>query len=30
MLVDMRPEFAAALKRCQAFSCKVLLGDLLE
>jgi len=22
MLVDMRPEFAAALKRCQTFSCK--------
>ena len=24
LLVDMRPEFAAALKRCQTFSCKFL------
>jgi len=23
LLVEMRPEFAAALKRCQTFSCKI-------
>ena len=30
MLVDMRSEFAAALKRCQAFSCKPIVHHSFE
>ena len=30
MLVYMRPEFAAALKRCQAFSCKPIVHHSFE